>query len=60
MSEPQPPTHPAHHRHQTNRRQSSVFKIIKRAVGDSVQVGKEAKATFTRAAGIFILYLTAW
>eukprot|EP00624_Nannochloropsis_granulata_P007411 evm.model.NODE_7565_length_13978_cov_20.023323.5 len=38
---------------------SSVTKVIRRAVGDSVQVGKEAKATFTRAAGIFILYITA-
>lgn len=38
---------------------SSVTKIIRRAVGDSVQVGKEAKATFTRVAGIFILYITA-
>lgn len=38
---------------------SSVTKVIRRAVGESVQVGKEAKATFTRAAGIFILYVTA-
>ena len=40
--------------------QASVMKVIKKAIGDQVQVGKEAKSTFSRAAGIFILYLTAW
>jgi DNA polymerase epsilon subunit 3 len=38
--------------------QSSVTRIVKHVLPESMQVSKEARAAFTRAAGIFIFYLT--
>ena len=39
--------------------QASINRIIKNKLPESAQVGKEAKTAFSKAAGIFILYLTA-
>ena len=38
--------------------QACVGRIIKNVLPENVQVTKDAKAAFTRAAGIFIFYLT--
>lgn len=37
---------------------SSVTRIVKHVLPESMQVSKEARTAFTRAAGIFIFYLT--
>jgi DNA polymerase epsilon subunit 3 len=37
---------------------ASINRIIKAVLPDNVQITKEARAAFTRAAGIFIFYLT--
>ncbi|CAN0253994.1 unnamed protein product, partial [Phaeothamnion confervicola] len=39
--------------------QACVQRIIKAVLPEQVQIGKDAKAAFARAAGIFIMYLTA-
>ena len=39
--------------------QASINRIIKNKLPDTANVGKEAKTAFSKAAGIFILYLTA-
>ncbi|CAM9782742.1 unnamed protein product, partial [Discosporangium mesarthrocarpum] len=39
--------------------QACVQRVIKAALPDNVQIGKDAKAAFARSAGIFIMYLTA-
>ncbi|CAN0531338.1 unnamed protein product, partial [Ectocarpus sp. 8 AP-2014] len=36
-----------------------VQRVIKSVLPDNVQIGKDAKAAFSRSAGIFIMYLTA-
>lgn len=38
--------------------QACVSRIIKNVLPDNVQITKDARAAFTRAAGIFIFYLT--
>jgi len=38
--------------------QASVSRIIKQVLPNNVQLTKDARAAFTRAAGIFIFYLT--
>ena len=35
-----------------------VMRIVKSAIPDNIQVTKEAKQAFAKAAGIFIVYLT--
>ena len=37
-----------------------VNRVIKSVLPDNVQVTKDARAAITRAAGIFIFYLTHW
>ncbi|CAN0413721.1 unnamed protein product, partial [Hapterophycus canaliculatus] len=39
--------------------QACVQRVIKSVLPDNVQIGKDAKAAFSRSAGIFIMYLTA-
>jgi len=39
--------------------QACIQRIVKAVLPDNVQIGKDAKAAFARAAGIFIMYLTA-
>eukprot|EP01083_Nonionella_stella_P075399 204985_1 len=39
--------------------QATISRIIRSAVPENMMVGKEAKAAFTRAASIFVLYLTS-
>eukprot|EP00904_Undaria_pinnatifida_P001282 jgi/Undpi1/11154/HiC_scaffold_30.g13452.m1 len=39
--------------------QACVQRVIKAVLPDNVQIGKDAKAAFSRSAGIFIMYLTA-
>jgi DNA polymerase epsilon subunit 3 len=39
--------------------QASINRIIKAKLPENVQVGKDAKTAFSKAAGIFILYATA-
>ncbi len=38
---------------------ASVTRVVKAALPESTQIGKEAKAALSRAAGIFVLYLTS-
>ena len=38
---------------------ASITRIVKARLPDGVQVGREAKLAFSKAAGIFILYLTS-
>ncbi|XP_045480509.1 DNA polymerase epsilon subunit 3 [Harmonia axyridis] len=38
---------------------ASVQKIIKEALPESVNIGKDAKAALSRAASVFILYITS-
>ncbi|XP_019877337.1 DNA polymerase epsilon subunit 3 [Aethina tumida] len=38
---------------------SSVQKIIKEAIPDNVNVGKDARSALSRAASVFILYVTS-
>jgi DNA polymerase epsilon subunit 3 len=38
--------------------QATVSRIIKQVLPDNVQITKEARHAFTRAAGIFIFYIT--
>ena len=38
---------------------ASITRIVKSRLPDGVQVGKDAKLAFSKAAGIFVLYLTA-
>jgi hypothetical protein len=40
--------------------QACVNRVIKSVLPDNVQVTKDARAAITRAAGIFIFYLTHW
>eukprot|EP00808_Paulinella_micropora_P030864 g70852.t1 len=37
--------------------QATVVKIAKKSLPEDAQIGKEAKVTFARAAGLFVLYL---
>jgi DNA polymerase epsilon subunit 3 len=37
---------------------AAIGRIVKAALPDNIQVGKEAKTCFAKAAGLFILYLT--
>lgn len=39
--------------------QASVQKIIKEALPDNVNIGKDVRAALSRAASMFILYITA-
>jgi DNA polymerase epsilon subunit 3 len=39
--------------------QASVQRIVKAALPENCQITKESKAAFSKAAGIFILYLTS-
>lgn len=39
---------------------ATVQRIIKSALPEGVQVGKDAKAAFCKAASIFVYYITAW
>uniref|UniRef100_A0A6V1RK43 Transcription factor CBF/NF-Y/archaeal histone domain-containing protein n=1 Tax=Heterosigma akashiwo TaxID=2829 RepID=A0A6V1RK43_HETAK len=39
--------------------QACIQRIVKAVLPDNIQIGKDAKAAFARAAGIFIMYLTA-
>jgi DNA polymerase epsilon subunit 3 len=38
---------------------ASITRIVKARLPDGVQVGREAKLAFSKAAGIFVLYLTS-
>lgn len=38
---------------------SSVQKIIKEALPDSVNIGKDARSALSRAASVFVLYVTS-
>lgn len=38
---------------------ASVVRILKSSLPPSVQITKEAKIAFAKAAGIFVLYLTS-
>ena len=38
--------------------QACVNRVIKSVLPDNVQITKDARAAFTRAAGVFIFYLT--
>ena len=38
--------------------QACINRIIKQVLPDNVQITKDSRAAFTRAAGIFIFYLT--
>ena len=40
--------------------QACVQRIIKAALPDNCQITKESKAAFSKAAGIFMIYLTTW
>lgn len=37
--------------------QACVQRVIKAVLPDNVQIGKDAKAAFSRSAGIFIMYV---
>lgn len=39
--------------------QASINRIVKAAIPDGVQMSREAKQAFAKAAGVFILYLTS-
>jgi DNA polymerase epsilon subunit 3 len=39
--------------------QASINRIIKAKLPENIQVGKDAKTAFSKAAGIFIIYVTA-